>query len=134
MRFTLLLATAAFAAAALAAAPLAAETRCGWYHNSSPGNVILEDADGQWWLSRQGGPEAPGFADAYTTAFDNRLRIDYAGEVTQRYGYSCACAEGRFDATRPEFETVLSIFRLWEIPMARCTADPRLPAMSGPGQ
>lgn len=116
--------------AVLAASPLAAETRCGWYHNPGPGNVILEDADGQWWLSRQGSAPAPGFDDAYTPAFDNRLRLDYAGQVTQRYGSSCACAEGQFDAARGPYENVLRITALREIPMARCEGDPNLPALT----
>jgi hypothetical protein len=100
----------------------AAETRCGWYHNPTPGNVILEDADGQWWLSTQGSAPVPGFEDAYTPAFDNRLRLDYAGRVTDRYGYSCACAEGAFGK-----DEVLSISRLTELPLSRCEADPNLP-------
>lgn len=113
---------------ALVAFPAQAETRCGWYHNPTPANVILEDADGQWWISRQGSAPVPGFEDAYTTAFDDRLRIDYAGKVTQRYGYSCACAEGEFDASRGQYENVLSIKSLTEIPLARCEQDPALPA------
>jgi Protein of unknown function (DUF4087) len=117
-------------AAALIAAPAAyAETRCGWYHNPTPGNVFLEDADGQWWISTQGNAPAPGFEDAYTTAFDNRLRIDYGGEITQRYGFSCACAEGAFQAGE-----VLSISRLREIPLARCEGDPKLPSVALSGQ
>jgi Protein of unknown function (DUF4087) len=113
--------------ALLATLPAAAETRCGWYINPGPANVILEDADGQWWLSMQGRPPAPGFDDAYTTAFDNRLRIDYRGQPTDRYGYSCACAEGSFDASRGQYDKVLSISSLREIPMQRCEADPNLP-------
>lgn len=104
------------------------ETRCGWYHNPTPANVFLVDADGEWWISRQGGHSAPGFDEAYTTAFDNRLRIDYAGQVTDRYGYSCACAEGEFDANGGQYDNVLSISRLTEIPLARCEQDPALPA------
>jgi Protein of unknown function (DUF4087) len=111
----------------LAALPAQAETRCGWYHNPGPGNVILEDADGQWWISVQGSAPSPGFEEAYTAAFDNRTRIDYSGNVTQRYGYSCACAEGVFDASRGQYENVLSISRLTEIPLARCVKDPALP-------
>jgi hypothetical protein len=26
----------------------AAETRCGWYDNPTPGNVFFDDADGSW--------------------------------------------------------------------------------------
>jgi hypothetical protein len=116
--------------AVLAAVPAAAETRCGWYHNPGPGNVILEDAHGQWWISRQGSAPAPGFEDAYTPAFDNRLRLDYAGQVTQRYGSSCVCAEGQFDAARGRYDNVLRITTLREIPLARCEGDPNLPPLA----
>ncbi|MCU0826265.1 MAG: DUF4087 domain-containing protein [Tabrizicola sp.] len=123
LRFTLV------AVSLVAAVPAAAktETRCGWYHNPTPANVILEDADGQWWISMQGGPPVPGFEDAYTQAFDDRLRIDYAGQPTQRYGYSCACAEGEFDVNGGQYDNVLSIKSLIEIPLARCEQDPDLP-------
>jgi len=113
----------------LAALPARAETRCGWYHNPTPGNVYIEDADGQWWISTQGNAPAPGFEDAYTPAFDNRLRIDYAGEITQRYGFSCACADGSFSNG-----DALSISRLREIPLARCEGDPKLPPVQLYGQ
>lgn len=124
--FRILLVTAVVATAL----PAQARTtlRCGWYHNPTPGNVILEDANDQWWLSRQGGPPAPGFEEAYTPAFDDRLRINHSGQVTTRYGYSCACAEGAFDAARGQYHNVLSILRLYEIPLSRCEADPRLPS------
>ena len=75
----------------------------------------------------QGRAPAPGFDNAYTTDFDNRLRIDYGGQVTQRYSYSCACAEGKFDARGGQYDNVLSISRLTEIPMSRCEQDPALP-------
>ena len=120
--------------ALLAAGPAWAETRCGWYHNPGPGNVTLEDADGQWWIARQGSAPAPGFEDAYSTDFDNRVRIDYGGRITDRYGFSCACADGAFDADRPEYENVLSITRLQEIALTRCEQDPALPPVQLSGQ
>jgi Protein of unknown function (DUF4087) len=110
------------------AGPALAERRCGWYRNPTPGNVILEDADGQWWISRQGSAPAPGFDEAYTAAFDNRVRVDHAGNITDRYGSSCACAQGAFDAAAPVYENVRSIARLTEIPLSRCLEDPALPA------
>jgi hypothetical protein len=124
LRFALL------ATVVLAALPAEARTerRCGWYHNPTPGNVILEDADGRWWISRQGNAPAPGFKDAYTQEFDDRIRIDSSGQITSRYGHSCACAEGTFDKSRGQYNNVLSISRLTEIPLARCNQDPALPA------
>jgi hypothetical protein len=120
----LLLAVALFAALP---AQAKTERRCGWYHNPTPANVILEDADGAWWISRQGSAPAPGFDAAYTPAFDARVRIDFAGKVTDAYGYSCACADGDFDRDAPQYENVRSISRLTELPLSQCRADPALP-------
>lgn len=116
-------------AALVAALPADAksERRCGWYHNPTPANVVLADADGQWWISRQGSAPVPGFEDAYTPAFDNRLRMDYGGEVTDSYGYSCACADGEFAPDAELEENVQSISRLTELPIEKCRADPALP-------
>lgn len=111
------------------AAPVSAEQRCGWYHNPTPANVILEDADGRWWISLQGSAPAPGFEDAYTPAFDDRVRFNYRGELITSgpgYGYSCACAEGVFDTDTADYEGVISISRLTEIPVSRCENDPKL--------
>jgi hypothetical protein len=58
-----------------------AERRCGWYHNPTPANVILEDADGQWWISQQGRAPTQGFLEAYTTAFDDRVRFNVSGQA-----------------------------------------------------
>ncbi|MBN8632250.1 MAG: DUF4087 domain-containing protein [Rhodobacterales bacterium] len=124
-----MLRTLLVAAAIAATLPAQAQTtlRCGWYHNPTPGNAILQDADDQWWLSRQGNAPVPGFEDAYTTTFDNRLRFDYADETTDGYGYSCACAEGVFDEDAPAYKNVRSVSRLTEIPLSRCEQDPSLP-------
>ncbi len=111
----------------LLALPARAETRCGWYHNPTPGNVFLEDADGQWWISTQGSAPAAGFEDAYTPIFDDRLRLDYSGKRTDRYGYSCVCAEGEFDGSALLFKNVRRISRLTEIQLPRCQLDPALP-------
>ncbi len=113
------------------AGPAMAERRCGWYHNPTPANVILEDADGQWWISQQGSAPAAGFKDAYTLAFDDRVRFNSRGQVITSgpgYGYSCACVDGVFDADAPRYENVLSVSRFTELPVARCEADPKLSA------
>ncbi|RYI17264.1 MAG: DUF4087 domain-containing protein [Acetobacteraceae bacterium] len=124
MRFPLIVIVAV-----VAALPAHAETRCGWDHHPTPGWHYLQDADGEWWFSESATPPAighvsvPGFDLAYDPAFDGRRRLDYSGKVTDgSYGFSCACAEGDF-----RDDTVLSLARLWEIPMARCGADPKLP-------
>ena len=110
------------------AAPANAERRCGWYNNPSPANVFLKDADGFWWIAKQGSPPAPGSNDAYTPAFDDRVRLDAAGKIVTNggsYGYSCACADGVFGPVGSG--EVLSITRLDALPIAQCENDPNLP-------
>lgn len=111
------------AAALLSATPLQAETlrRCGWYNNPTPGNVFLKDADGFWWISKQGSRPAPGFDEAYTTDFDNRDRVVTNGSS---YGYSCACADGVFGPIGSK--EVRQITRLKALPIAQCEDDPNL--------
>ena len=123
-------------AALLSALPAQAETRCGWYHHPTPGWHYLQDADGEWWFSTSAARPAlgfvtvPGFEKAYDQAFDDRVRLDYRGKVTDySYGFSCACAEGEFRGDK-----VLSLARLREIPMARCDEDPNLPKFELYGQ
>ena len=40
--------------------PAGAERRCGWLANPTPANYWLNDRDGEWTLSAQGGYRAPG--------------------------------------------------------------------------
>ncbi|MGL4239296.1 DUF4087 domain-containing protein [Tabrizicola sp.] len=103
-----------------------AETRCGWYDNPTPGNVFFDDADGSWTISTQGGPEALGFGDAYTTNFDDRERVvTNAGS----YGYSCACVHGKFGPVGSG--EVLKVTRLEGLPLSQCVNDPKLPPPPG---
>ena len=118
---------------AVLAFPAQAETRCGWFDHPSPNTVELIDADGLWTLASPGAGTvyyAPGYDEAYTQAFDDRLRLDYTGKPTAHsYGFSCACVEGEFRG-----DEVLSVARLREIPMARCDQDPNLPKFELYGQ
>lgn len=116
-------------ASVLAGRAVQAETRCGWYHHPTPGWHYLQDADGEWWFSESAQPPAigyaavPGFESSYDQAFDDRVRIDYAGRITDySYGFSCACADGIFRG-----DTVISVSRLTERPIAACEQDPNLP-------
>ncbi|MDP3195952.1 DUF4087 domain-containing protein [Tabrizicola sp.] len=117
----------------LLAAPAHAETRCGWFDHPSPNLVDLIDADGLWSIAWPGSGTVyypPGYDEAYTRAFDDRVRINSSGEIITEgagYGYSCACVEGEFDRNKGE---ALSISRLTELPLAQCKADPKLPDMN----
>jgi hypothetical protein len=102
----------------LAAGPAAAaERRCGWLHNPTPGNYWLTDRDGEWIMATQGARETPG--------------MDRMPDMTERewvrtngyYGYGCACvvmdADSRRDVTR--------IHAAEQLPLARCRNDRSLP-------
>ena len=121
----------------LLALPANAETRCGWFDHPSPNMVDLTDADGLWSLAWPGTGTvyyAPGYDEAYTQAFDDRVRINTRGEIITDgpgYGYSCACVEGKFDRNKG---TALAVSRLTELPIAQCEADPKLPKVQLYGQ
>ncbi|NJM82228.1 MAG: DUF4087 domain-containing protein [Tabrizicola sp.] len=114
------------AATLLAALPAQAETlrRCGWFHNPTPANLQLRDADGRWWVQMQGSPAAPGFEPAYERA--NGGAQEWVRENVGDYGYGCACIDGEFG---PVGSTdVLSVKRFTPLPLATCRQDPALPA------
>ncbi len=101
------------------AAPLqAAERRCGWLHNPTPGNYWLTDREGRWIMASQGARETPG--------------MDRLPDMTERdwvrtngyYGYGCACVVMDANARRQ----VLRIHSAEQLPLARCRADRSLPA------
>ena len=113
------------ALAAALATPAAAELRCGWYANPTPGNVILTDADDSWWLSTQGRPETPGLWDAYGPDMDAAEWVLTNGN----HGYTCACAEGDFGPAGSSEAYVIRALR--PLPLSRCLADPALPGPDG---
>lgn len=102
---------------ALAAPAEAAERRCGWYHNPTPGNHWLTDRDGQWILGSQGGRETPG--------------MDRVPDMSERqwvrtngyYGYGCACLTMDTGPRRQ----VLRIHSAEQLPLSRCQNDRALP-------
>ena len=69
---------------------LQVETRCGWFSNPTPGNVWLNDRDGQWTIGIQGGYQTEG--DWVWPEFKKGQWIrTNAGS----YGYGCACLQVR---------------------------------------
>jgi uncharacterized protein YqjF (DUF2071 family) len=103
-------------AAAAADSPI--ERRCGWLHNPTPANWWLVDRDGQWTLSTQGGPSAPGWEDL------GGARSSQWVETNGSYGYGCACASMRIDRRSGD---VLEIRSISPRPLKACRADRRLP-------
>ena len=108
--------------ALLATAPLAqaAETRCGWLQNPTPGNWWLDDADASWTLMTQGGGYEPEGMDIIPDISEG----DYA-RTNGNYGYACACMTVETDAGEGRIVAIKS-FR--QLPISQCANDPALSA------
>ena len=101
-----------------AAGAEAAERRCGWYQNPTPGNHTLVDRDGSWTMMAQGGYEARGMDRM--PDFTTREWVRTNGY----YGYGCACLTVDVDVR--SFR-VLRINGVEQLPLARCRQDRALP-------
>ncbi|MET0428112.1 MAG: DUF4087 domain-containing protein [Microvirga sp.] len=101
----------------------AAENRCGWYLNPTPGNLLLIDRDGPWWITSQmqaNGPDADG-ADDKAPNFDAR---QFVKTQPNGYGYGCACLTVETDRSANRVTKVVSgSIR----PLSQCRADRSLP-------
>ena len=114
-----------FAAAALAmpagqagAAPTptpAAETRCGWFDNPTPGNASLHDREDEWIIGVQGGHQA----DGDWPEFGPKQWV----ETNVHYGYGCACMSVEVDR---ESHHVTKILSARARPLSACRRDKAL--------
>lgn len=95
----------------------AAETRCGWIANPTPGNWWLTDADAEWTIMLQGGTEPAGM----------ELIPDLSGpeyvQTNGNYGYACACLT--VDTDKAE-SRILRIAAARQLPLERCEQDRKL--------
>lgn len=96
----------------------AAESRCGWVDNPTPGNWSLTDREGEWTIGAQGGFQAEG-AD---------LIPDLTGknwvETNGSYGYGCACMT--VETSRRSMR-ILEIQGVVQLPISKCRKDSGLP-------
>ena len=53
------------------------ETRCGWFHNPTPGNAWLIDRDGEWIIGIQGDYQADGDWPSFSKARWVRTNVNY---------------------------------------------------------
>jgi hypothetical protein len=94
------------------------ETRCGWLSNPTPGNIWLDDRDGNWTISVQGGysldQEWP-----WPAFKKGQWIVTNAGD----HGYGCACLQLRVDK---ESSHVLEIKSARPRPLAACRKEPAL--------
>lgn len=96
-----------------------AERRCGWYANPTPGNLMLRDKDGDWWIQMQGKPDPDGIDNA--PAFDEKQFVE---TNVPGYGYGCACMTVTTDGRQKKITRIIT----GEIiPLRRCHNDRSLP-------
>ncbi len=65
----------------------ATEHRCGWLQNPTPGNWWLNDKDGRWIISAQGGYQAQGMDNLPNISDDQYVKTN------GYHGYGCACLD-----------------------------------------
>lgn len=95
----------------------AAERRCGWIVNPTPGNWWLTDRQGQWIMAVQGGREARGMD--LLPDFSEREWVRTGGSS---YGYGCACLD-----VRTRSGAITRILSVRQLTLRKCRADARLP-------
>jgi hypothetical protein len=96
----------------------AAEKRCGWLQNPTPGNWWLIDREGTWTISAQGGYRAKGM-DAIPD-----LSVREYVATNGSYGYACACLD--VSANR-RTKKITTIYQAKQLPLSTCRNDPALP-------
>ncbi|MEQ5835135.1 DUF4087 domain-containing protein [Marinobacter sp. NFXS9] len=95
----------------------AAEYRCGWLDNPSPGNYWLTDRDGKWVIAEQGGKRAKNSELLLPSDESEYVNMNYG------YGYSCSCISAE---TNKENHTVNIIHSYKQLPLNRCNTDKSL--------
>lgn len=99
-----------------AAAPV---TRCGWVVNPTPSNWWLTDSAGEWIMMAQGADEGAEGMDL----IGDLSAGDYKA-TNGDYGYACGCMKVATDAKAMR---ITRIFSFKQLPLSKCSADPKLP-------
>src|SRR5690606_12401281 len=99
----------------------AAERRCGWYSNPTPGNLMLTDTDGIWWIQMQGKPDPVGISEA--PAIDEKQFVENKLPGSG-YGYGCACMTV---VTNAQQHRIIEVVSGGTIPLRRCRVDQFMP-------
>jgi len=114
---TISLACAAATLLAMASSALAAETRCGWLQNPTPGNWWLDDAENTWTIMTQGSDDEPEGMDLIPDISEH----DYV-KSNGNYGYACACMSVETDGE----EHITRILSFRQLKLAKCQNDKAL--------
>jgi Protein of unknown function (DUF4087) len=92
------------------------ETRCGWVANPTPANWWLNDSQGEWTISVQGGYQAEGTDNI--PDFGNKWV-----KTNGNYGYGCACMKVTTDKSEMR---ILNISSVTVRPISTCKKDKKL--------
>lgn len=92
------------------------EKRCGWLANPTPANFWLNDAEGEWTISVQGGYQAEG--TDYLPDFGNEWV-----KTNGNYGYGCMCMDAKVDKKEMR---VTEIKKASVRPLSACRNDKNL--------
>lgn len=92
------------------------ENRCGWIVNPTPANWWLNDSQGEWTISVQGGYQAEGTDNI--PDFGNKWI-----KTNGNYGYGCACMKVTTDKSEMK---ILDISSVTVRPISACKKDKKL--------
>lgn len=95
------------------------ERRCGWIVNPTPANWWLDDRDGPWVISVQGGYQAGG------VELPDFSEHDWVVTNAGGHGYGCACLIATFDRRH---KRVVNISAVKQRSLTQCKADRALKA------
>ncbi|MDQ0135466.1 hypothetical protein J2T08_003387 [Neorhizobium galegae] len=104
---------AALAFLALPAFAHAAENRCGWIQNPTPGNWWLDDAEGTWVIRSQGSEDEPKGMDLIPDISER----DYV-RTNGNYGYACGCMRVETDDVH-----IVEILSFRQVKLSQCRSD-----------
>jgi len=96
----------------------AAENRCGWVDNPTPGNWWITDRDDTWFISKMGDFQI----DQKSMQYLKPSQKEYV-KTNGNYGYFCACLTVDVDKKN---KRIVKIYKSEQLPIDRCANDAAL--------
>jgi hypothetical protein len=79
------------------------KTRCGWFDNSSPGNISLIDRDGEWTIGIQGGYQVKD-----NWPWPKFKKSEWVATNSGSHGHGCVCLKVVADESSQEIVRIYS--------------------------
>jgi len=98
---------------------IAAEKRCGWLVNPTPGNMWLIDATSEWTISIQGTGLFSERSMDKMPSIDDKEFVRTNGN----YGFSCVCLNVKTDKKKSE---ILEVYSGQQLLLKQCLEDTNL--------